>query len=169
MYFFSQIKLEKALARGEISQWGKALYLIIPMTIGSLTPFTSYFSKWGPEETPFIGIITLVCILLSAIFTYFGLKQCFKANQLADGKSFIERFTILVFPIMVKLIIAAIAFYAIILLSTGDNRVFGTTILILFGPTITWLMFFLCERSFLRFGVELENVSQEVKQSSSPE
>lgn len=170
MILFSSRKLEKALVAGKLDNWGKAKYIIIPAVV--FAPFSAtvaFFSpRFGEKPSGLYFLVQFAFYIATMFITYFGMKLCFRANEKIDGKNFIERFSILLLPVALKLycicLPLTIAATEIVSARVGaDSRliranflVFGP-LLILF-PLIYYLFLF---RSFRRFGYLSRRINRE--------
>ena len=168
MILFSSLKLEKAIAEGEITGWQKAKYIIIPAVF--MAPFASttflISPKFQTRPPGFHTLIQFVCTIGTMVITYYGIKFCFKANNKIDNHNFIERFCILLLPVTLQLILI---FFPLTLLITGINYAIYrhqqdiltkySIMYVIFGPIYTVIYYSLLLRSFRRLGKLLEKDS----------
>jgi hypothetical protein len=116
MILWSSRKLEHALAGGQLSSWSKVKYLMLPSILGSMSlPFYIVQPRYGAEESM---LVETILSILAAFLTYWGIKQCFHANQQIDDKYFFERFAVLFVPPFVRAT-AAVLLIGIVWVSIG--------------------------------------------------
>jgi len=110
MRLWSSSKLERELARGQLSEWEKTKYLLLPLILGSLAggPIYLITPRYGPTR-PTLGSVGMLCGgVLMALVTYYGIRMGYRANQKIDGEHFIERYTVLSVPIFIKFVVGFI-------------------------------------------------------------
>ena len=105
MRLWSSRLLERDLATGAISEWGKVKYLLLPMILSSLAGGPKYLitPRYGTEPPEGSTRNFILYGIAMALVAYLGIRKAFRANQEADGKHFIERYIILSLPVMVRL------------------------------------------------------------------
>lgn len=106
MIFWSSYKLEEALVEGRLSEWDKLQYLMLPAVFSVMFggPVYLLLPYYGAKPEHHTGF-ALVGTVLMVLATYYGIRMGYRANQKIDGKCFIERYTILSFPVFVKFLV----------------------------------------------------------------
>jgi hypothetical protein len=159
MILFSSTKLEKALADNKITNWQKAKYIIIPAVVfAPIASIVNFVSPRFNERPPGIHfLIELLFTIITMVITYFGIRYCFKINEIIDRQDFIMRFSILLLPVTFKVIFI---FLPLSLIVTGIidyiakqhlnllNKFF--LIFLALMPIVTLIYFSLLVRSFRR-------------------
>jgi len=107
MILFSSRRLEAELARGSLTDWAKTKYLLVPFALGALLdPSQLLVQPVYGQEAPLLNILAaLVGAIGSAAVVLVGIRRCFLINCAIDEDRFIERFTILVLPITVRVLL----------------------------------------------------------------
>jgi len=160
MIIWSSRKLEGSLARGELSNWTKVKYLIIPAVWGSLSgPVFFLQPTYGQRQPQHHFGFWLLLALLGALLAYRGVKKCFHANESIDNRAFFERFAVLTVPVIVRLTVIMLPVSLLLLgmigmmkelypvLYQNTSFVFGTV-----APVLTYVFYSLLYHSFVRFG-----------------
>ena len=107
MILFSSRKLEIAIAENKLTNWQKAKYLLIPAVLSGPFIASSYFISpiFGKKAPTLNMLISILIAIITMFIIYYGIKSCFKVNQIIDDQNFIERFCILSLPVLFKLVI----------------------------------------------------------------
>ncbi|HOO77522.1 MAG TPA: hypothetical protein PK636_01760 [bacterium] len=170
MILFSSRKLEKALVTGTLDNWVKAKYIVIPAVV--FAPFAATVAFFSPrigEKPSGLYLLTQFAFYIATMFiTYFGMKLCFRANEKIDGKNFIERFSILLLPVALKLYciclpLTIVATMIVSALVGADSGLIRANLLI-FGPLMVvfpLIYYALLFRSFRRLGYLLRRINHE--------
>ncbi len=161
MIIWSSRKLEEALAQGKLSNWTRVKYLIIPAVVGAFSgPVYLIRPRYGPRTQPFNALCACVCGILTAYLVYTGIRKCYRTNKQIDGKSFFERFVVLTVPVFVRVMVVAFTLSMTFLYATAltaerfpilANRASIVLVLTVFGPIVTYVLYALINRSFIRF------------------
>ena len=159
MIIFSSKKLERAIAHDRLPNWERAKYIILPTIIMMLAPGPIYIARpiYG-VKAPFLNsIFSFVCTIIGAFVTFYGIKRCFRTNEVTDKKDFLARFTILNVPIMFKFIaiLIPITFISMAIwasLRSNYPSIFkrAPVSLSIIGPFVIYLYYSLLNRSFSR-------------------
>ncbi len=161
MILFSSRKLEIAIAEGKLPSWQKAKYIIIPTVLSGPFAWSSYVIRpiFGKKPPTLNTLISIFISILTMFIIYYGIKSCFKVNQKIDDQNFIERFCILLLPVLFKLIVI---FLPISMILTGiayaitrHDPLLSQRVPILFsvfGPLFILIYYSLLKRSFKRLG-----------------
>ena len=160
MIILSSRKLEKAIASNKLSQWNKVKYLILPAVLGAFSGPQYIIQPYFGERIPaFDGLVQSIAAILSAYFTYRGIKMCFQENEQIDGKMFFERFALLGVPPFFR---AMVIFLPISIILWNVVRIYQAQVPFLynhfvivssvFGPAITYSIFYMTKNSFSRLG-----------------
>ncbi|MDD5556109.1 MAG: hypothetical protein PHN82_02540 [bacterium] len=159
MIIFSSRKLEKAIAEDELSNWKKAKYVILPAVLAILAGGPIYFitPTYGEKAPALNFFLHMVFNILGAYVTYYGIKKCFRTNEIIDGNNFLERFVILLIPVAVKLIIIllpfALIYYGIASSFRDSHPIFfkrSPIILYALRPIFIYIYYSLLNHSFIR-------------------
>jgi len=158
MILFSSRKLEKALAEGNLSNWVKTKYIIVPAVIMSLFSLPYIFQPIYGERIPLLNsFFNFIFVITGAFITYFGIKKCFQTNETFDRRNFFKRFFVLSVPVLMKLIIIVFPLTIIAGICAYRLRVIHPTIykrfpiaLSLLGPVITYIYYRLINASLIR-------------------
>ena len=159
MIIFSSRKLEKSLSEQKITSWQKAKYIIIPAIFLSIAPpIGSLFSPRVTERPEGLhSPLQFLFVIISIFITYFGIKSCVKVNEKIDNRDFIERFCILLVPVLFKTFFIFISVFLglmLILLMSKPLPGFWKKIplvLFAFGPVYFLTYYSLLRCSFRRF------------------
>ena len=164
MILWSSRKLEKALAEERFSEWEKAKYYLWPAIWGALAGGPMFLLRpyYGSKPNHH-GIFILVGCMLMALVTYYGIRLGYRENQNIDGKSFIERYTILSLPVVVRFVVWLIPVMVVFLFvfagltrSAPEVRKLTGPILRFVFPVITFWLYCQIARSVRRFGDHLK-------------
>jgi hypothetical protein len=167
----SSQKLEAALSEGTLSEWEKTKYIIL-LTVLSLafSPVFWLTPKYSDGPGGVDAIISLLALLLNVVLTVKGLKNCYNVNKNADDKNFIERFTVLYVPMVIKFTLIIIplffAFSAFVGFRKESSPVLFSlypTIVQISGPIAIYVFFRLLRRSFNRLSVNINGMSNKVE------
>ena len=170
MILLSSGKLERAIAKKILSNWEKTKYIILPIILTTLFygPFYIIRPNYGVKPPLINSLFTFFFCIISTFIVYSGIKKCFKTNESTDKEFFIERFMILLIPIMFKLILFFVPFILILVVIVGSMRehlpiVFKRFPIILsaFCPIMYYIQYYLLNRSFVRLGNLLEKYNKE--------
>lgn len=169
MILFSQSKVEKMLASGSFSEWQKAKYFLVAPIITALLggPIFLIKPRYGIQPPPVNSLATLIGGVLIAVVTYFGIRYLYRTNEFIDGKSFIERCSILSVPVFVKFTVVGIpVFFVLFFVATAltsDSPEMREHIPIFFNAIFPFLMtwyYALVNKSFKRFGQQAIDIGQ---------
>lgn len=110
MILFSSRRLEEKLAEGAVSEWDKVKYLLFPLIASAMLggPIFMIRPHYGLKAPAFAALGNLIGGLLSAGVTYWGIRRAFRTNLAIDGERFVERYTVLSFPILFKMAVGFI-------------------------------------------------------------
>ena len=104
MIFFSSKKLEAKLAHNQLSDWEKVKYMLFQylsvLLVGG--PVFLIRPQYGPRPPFPTSLAGPIGGILLAIITYWWIKHIYLTNKEIAGKNFIERYTILSFPVFMK-------------------------------------------------------------------
>lgn len=159
MIIFSSQKLEKAIAKDQLTNWGIAKYLIIYITIPIILGGPIYLVRpvYGYKPPPLSNLFSIAFSILSALVVYHGVKKCFKTNKLIDNINFVERFVILSLPVFIKFIFLFIPFFIFVLILIGfisrsipSIKLYIYIIFSALGPLLLYVYYSLLHRSFSR-------------------
>ena len=166
MHLLSSKKLETKLARRKLSEWDKTKYIIFTSIFAIAAnpvfwPFPAYMRMEATTTTGLAASIGMICWIANALVTYIGIKNCFESNKLIDGKSFIERFSVLFVPVSVQMfLVGLIVIFGIgigIYPITKDQKILQLLIEVA-SVGLLYIFFFLLNRSFLRLSIASEDV-----------
>ena len=160
MIVWSSKKLERALARGEITAWGKVKYLILPAVMSVLFgPFYVIRPLFGERPPALNSFFSFVFAVLAAYLTYWGIKRCFRQNEQIDGKVFFERFVVLVVPPAICVIAIVVpTSVALLMLAVALREQIpflfrrAPVLIAALGPLGTYALYSMARNSFRRFG-----------------
>ena len=159
MIIWSTHKLERALARGELTPWGKVKYLVLPAVISAL--FGSAYvitPRYGMSPPEFNGLFSLLFGVLTAYLTYRGIRHCLRQNEQIDGKAFFERFAVLSVPPMFRVaaFIVPASIGMMILFAQFPQfpvlRFRGPIAIAALSPPATYAFYWMLGNSIRRFG-----------------
>ena len=161
MIIWSSRKLEHALAKGELDDWTKVKYLIIPTILATLSgPFYIIRPIYGQKAPALNSLFTFIFAIVMSYLTYWGIRKCFRENCQIDEKMFFERFAVLSFPVLVRLItiftpvtiILMIILYGFLKNRFPDSLDRASIAASALGPIITYMMYQMLSSSFRRLG-----------------
>ncbi len=160
MTVLSSEKVERALAKNELTGWQKGKYLIILMVLGYFSVPFRLVSPTYSRPPLIVESIDLATVVVSVIIIVYGIKKCLRINEAIDHQNFIERFVILSVPVSVKILIVSIPSIFILqwlmfgYFSPNHPNLYqylpGSFYII--GPIATYIYYFFLKRSFVRFG-----------------
>jgi len=157
---FTSRKLEKALAKGEVTGWNAAQYYFVPMIIHSVltTPIWLTRPRYYIYPTPAIHVTIYGLQILAGVLVYCGIKKCFKSNDQIDSRDFISRMVILGFPVLIKVTVLTYIASLILLIFIVSrlSEVFVTALY----PLMTYVSFKLINDSLIRLGNEIQDSQQ---------
>ncbi len=162
MIFLSSQKLELALSDNRITRWEKAKYIFILTILGFIYSPFYFFAPPYPRPSLSVQALDILAKFLSALVIFYGIKRCFKINELIDHQSFIERLIILIVPIGLKIEILSIPIgftliWAIAHFGKNTDLQQATRALFSIGEFIvTYFCYFFLRRSFTRFSQLME-------------
>lgn len=164
MILISSKKTEIAISENTFSSKSKfrflffTYFLLVPEPVFLITP---EFKGDGTVYDPFI---TLIAWMLYVYITYRGIKKCYLKNIEIDDSNFIERFTILNIPILIKFILIILP---LSLLMTWGAKNSGfeynyetvgyQTFFAILTPLVTYIYYYVLNESFERLGNLLIN------------
>lgn len=170
MIIFSQSKVELLLASGLFSEWEKVKYFIFAPVISALLGGPIFFvtPRFGTKPSLVNSLATMSCGVLIAMVTYLGIRHLYLTNQSIDGKSFIERCTILSVPVFIKFTMAGMPIFFVLLFvaasltheSPGSRDVVPIFFNIVYPLIMVWY-YIVLNRSFKRFGKITESRTAE--------
>jgi small-conductance mechanosensitive channel len=164
MILWSSRELEQALASGELDAWSKVKYLMVPIVLGSLSvPFYVLRPVYGTRAPALNSLFSFVFGVLAAYLACWGLRRCFLANNEIDGKAFFEQITILMVPILIRIIVLGIlgSLGLLIVIANLKDRVpalfYRASILVsALSPILTYVAYVMLVNSIRRLGRLLE-------------
>jgi hypothetical protein len=165
MIIFSSQKLEQSLATGDLSPWDKTKYIIFTAIMMSLAGVPYICNPKYAERDPMLNMLaSILCVIATAIMTYFGIRKCHQTNEALDKKAFFERFFVLSVPVTVKLVVfflplSLTALLYVHHLKDGHPLLHKRfpILLSLCGPVVTWVYYTMVDRSLKRFGCLIQD------------
>jgi len=161
MIFFSSKKLEARLAHNQLSDWEKVKYMLFQWLITILVggPVFLVQPQYG-SRPPFPNSLAMpIGGILMAIITYWWIKRTYLTNKKIDGKNFIERYTILSFPVFIKLTVWLVPGVLLILILFGlvtrnnhEMRRYVPVVINVFFVAVMFGFYWLINNSFRRYG-----------------
>jgi len=157
---FSSRKLEAALAGGRLTSRDKLSYLIVPAVAAALVgPAWLLTPRYTQNPPPQLIVIQLVCVVLGAMLVYKGIQRCYRTNKRIDGRLFFERYVLLTLPPSVVTVIAFFVLnFAIPVVALGplkdqpQVKTWYPAAQYALGPLWVMVLYWLANRSFVRFG-----------------
>ena len=167
MNILSSRQFENRLAENTFSETNKYRILLASQLIFWFSSLLGTTMKSGIKYF-FISIIYKIFCL---VIVFIGIKACYSVNKRIDNTNFIERFTILFFPISLNFILFFLIIFAlivgivqIIFLSFGGSHAiikeFNKSLAYFVPFFIIGLFYFMLYRSFVR-------LEQKIKKSPS--
>jgi hypothetical protein len=165
MRLWSSKKLEKELAEGRLAEWDKAKYIIWPTVItfllgGPIFLFTPHYGSRPESHT----VSLLIGNIVMAVVSFCGIRMGYRENQRIDGRFFIERYSILSFPVWIRFCICFILGLVVLFIvfaalthSSPELRRFTLPVMRTVFPAIVFWMYWLVARSVRRFGNHLKS------------
>jgi magnesium-transporting ATPase (P-type) len=115
--------------------------------------------RYGQRPSPMESMYSLVFGVLMAVVTYFGVRWAYRTNAKCDGKNFIERYTILNVPILVRFCVIAmpcsIIFITTIMAFSEEHswlRIHAFLLFRIVALFVFYLYYYLLSKSFGRLG-----------------
>lgn len=142
--------------------------MLLPLIVGASNgPIYFLTPRYGPKQPPSEFLIWLLGGVLLAVVTFYGIRLGYRTNQKIDGKYFIERFTVLSVPILIKFTVFStpaifLLLWAEMLLDRVLPGIKGylSPILRIIFPIIMFWMYFSVSHSIRRFGEQLERKAE---------
>ena len=170
MNILSSHQFENRLAENTFSETSKYRVLLASQLIFWFSSLLGTTMKSGIKYI-FISIIYKIACL---VIVFIGIKACYSVNKRIDNTNFIERFTILFFPVSLKLIlffhITYVLFFVMIWMvftSLGGSpaviKEFNKSFAYLIPFFIIGLFYFMLYRSFVRLEQKIKK-----RQSTPP-
>lgn len=168
MTVLSSEKVERVLAKNELTGWEKGKYLIILMVLGFFSRPFALASPVFSRPPLIVKGIDLATVVVSVIIIVYGIKKCFKINEVIDHQNFIERFAILSVPVSVKILIVGFpSSFVLVWLMFGffsrnhpDLYQFVPGFFYIIGPVVAYIYYFFLKRSFVRLGQLMKEKEQ---------
>ena len=167
MRLWSSRLLEAELADGRLSEWEKVKYLLLPIILSALIggPVSSVMPRYGPEPPAFDWLRTILGGVAIAVVSYYGIRMGYRRNQLIDGRHFIERYTVLYVPILIKFSVVLAAGLVVLMavcdalgLTAATFNAYAPAILTCGGAPVLLLLYYLVARSISRYGDQLKRM-----------
>ena len=105
IHFFDEVKLAHKLKNNEVSSKEKFGYFIIQ----TLIIYFTYYGLYYGTPTFIISIELMICSVIGIITMYI----CYRINSKGDDDKFIERFTCLSLPILLRVTVLSIILYLV--------------------------------------------------------
>lgn len=165
MNILSSKQFENLLAENSFPEKNKYRILLALQLIFWYSSFFGAAMKSGIKYV-FLSIIYGV---VSLIIVFIGIKVCYSINKRIDNTNFIERFTLLFFPVYLKFILFFLIFFALIVVTIQMVFLFlgGSPVIIKgFNKSLPYFLpfvmlislnFMLC-RSFLRLEQKIKKL-----------
>ncbi len=160
MTVLSSKEVERLLAINLLTGWEKMKYLMIVTVLGFFSRPVALVSPIYSKPSLIIEALDLASVAASILIVVYGIKRCFKINEVIDQQHFIERFAILSVPVSIKILIVGIPGSYILLWVLFDLfrekhpglYQFVPGFLYIMASIVTCIYYFLLKRSFVRFG-----------------
>ena len=161
MNILSSKQFENRLAENSFSETSKYRVLLVSQLIFWLGSFLKSAMNLGIFST----IHKIVCLIL----VFIGIKACYSINKRIDNTAFIERFTLLFFPIYLKFFLFFLLIFALtvgMILAVFDSLGGSHTIITEFKKILPYFMtefmiiafFFMLYRSFIRLEQKIKKI-----------
>ena len=156
----SSQKVERLLAKNELTGWEKGKYFIILMVLGFFSRPFALVSPIFSRPPLIVQTLDLASVAVSVLIIVYGIKGCFRINEAIDQQDFIERFAVLSVPVSVKILIVGIPSSFLLLwlgfgLFSRDHPnlyQFVPGFFYVIGLTVTYIYYFFLKRSFVKLG-----------------
>ena len=170
MIFFSSKKLEAKLAHNQLSDWEKAKYMVFLCLAEILFggPVFLVRPQYGPRPPFPNSLAMLIGGIIMAVITYWWIKRIYLTNKEIDGKNFIERFTVLSFPVFMKFTVWLIPGTLIVLIIFGlvtrnnhEMRKYVPSVIHVVFIAVIFGLNWLINNSFKRFGALMRRAQED--------
>jgi hypothetical protein len=164
LILLSSRKLEAALAGERLTSRDKLRYLIVPAVATALFgPAWLLSPRYSENPPPLLNLISMACSVLSAVLVYKGIERCYRTNRRIDGRSFFERYVLLSLPpSVVTGCIFLVLMLAVPVVALGPMKDYPhvqkwyPAAQYALGPLCVMALYWLANRSFIRYGRLLE-------------